>query len=190
MPIAAPLAVMVGTLLSPEIPASKSQLMQHYTGVFKGLRWIIGLVLALWLLFWAIPFVFVTLNAPKELPFDSSNWLEYHSGILTADEATVKTATIVNQLDTTEAIYASWNLCHIIYFLIEQEITCIPQEDAPGHLVQAVQALAEGDSLILLLSGYPPYYEDWDFISSTLLAENDHGFFSRPIQVIRIQYNP
>lgn len=190
MPIAAPLAVMSGMLLSPEMPISASKVRAFYIRLFKGLRWMIGLAFGLWMILWAIPFVVGILTLPETLPFNESNWLEYQSGILTADEATVSAASVVNQLNTDESIYATWNLCHIIYFLIERDITCIPQYDTPGHIVRAIQSLAEGNTLLLLSSGYPPYYEEWDFVSYTVLAEYDHEIFSRPIQAIRIQYKP
>jgi 4-amino-4-deoxy-L-arabinose transferase-like glycosyltransferase len=188
MPVAAPLAVMVGMFLSPHTSGFAAQ--GFYWHILRIVRWIVGGVFAVWLVLWCIPFIVTMVTAPDKLPFDASNWLEYQSGIVSADEATSVTARIVTDLNTNEPIYSSWNLCHTIYFLIEQAITCIPQEDAPGHLVQAVQALADGGTLLLLTSGYPPFYEEWEFVSHTILAENDHEVLSRPIQIIRLTYHP
>ena len=182
-PISAPIAVMVGMML-----ASGTQEKIHPGWIVY--RGIAGLAVALWVLVWCLPFDFVAITTPDELNFDESNWLEYQSGLITAGDATQETANFVNALNSDEPLYASWNLCHTIYFLLDDEIQCIPQEDAPGHLVQAVQALGSGDSLLMLMSGYPPYYEEWNFIESEILAEYDHEFISRPVQVIRIRYLP
>lgn len=190
MPVAAPLALMIGLLLSPNSSSSMSPIKQLYYRFYRYFRWVIATFFVGWIVIWAIPFINLTLTAPDQLPFNSTNWLEYHSGILTADHAVSTTARLVNEMETDETILASWNLCHRIFFTIEQEITCIPIEDAQGRLSRAVQSLEHGDTLILLISGYPAFYEAWDYLSYDILAENDHDILSRPIRIIRMQYTP
>lgn len=174
VPMAAPLSLMLALLIM--------------TMPFATLRKILLIPLVLWGMVWALPFAWQTVTNPQALPFTWVNETEHLTGYLTATDATRQAAHFVNQLPEGERLYATWTLCHLIFYYVEAPLTCLPQESTGSSLQALIQALAPQDHFILLISGYQPFYEDYDFLTYETLTSVEHEKINRPILILQMQH--
>ncbi len=114
----------------------------------------------LWLVTHAIPFARMDLTEPDKLAFSETNYTEYQSGFLTANDAERQAADFINALTPPPThIIANWNLCHMLYFYTEQEIPCLRLDEVREDLVAFMDSLPDGERGYLILSGYRPFFQ-------------------------------
>lgn len=203
MPTAVPLALMVGLMVgySPKKPMDEVHLAptrenrfasarQYLNRVWRYLRWGVGAVIAAYALFWAIPFVQQTITNPLDLPFEHINYTEYTAGYLTGDAALQQAAQYVNLIEDDAPIYADWNTCHKIFFFVERDIHCFDNNRTGSGLRDAVRSLAGDESMILIIHGYQPFYDDYNFLRYETIIQTDHERIRRPVRVLRMFHTP
>ncbi len=115
-------------------------------------------VVGYWLAIHAIPFARTDLTNPDALDFNETNYTEYQSGFLIANEAERIAARTLNDQHLAP-VTANWNLCHYLYFYTEKETACLGLDTIRDELRHFVEALPEGESGYLILSGYRPFFQ-------------------------------
>jgi hypothetical protein len=135
-----------------------------------------GATLTGWAIMFALPFTQALLTVPEEVPFDDdhTNYTEYVSGFLSADEAVRSAAATLNSVEgEPEAVYATWTVCGMLHFYAEADIDCLDERINLGQLQADVTAqTTEDDSIIVVSSGYGPFLSRFeDEFTVTLLAE-------------------
>lgn len=129
----------------------------------------------IWLFAHAIPFASTDLTQPNQLHFSETNYTEYQSGFLTADDAERHAADALNAMNPApKHIIANWNLCHMLYFYTRREVPCLRLDYTRQDLAAFVKNLPEGESGYLILSGYRPFFQQLDGLGWQELARFKH----------------
>ena len=139
---------------------------------------------AAWLVFHTIPFLATALTDPYDLAFDGMNYTENIAGFHLSDEAVRNAATTLNEI-APERVLATWSLCHLVFFHLDQTPVCLTK---PGILTEfwiAVDELPEGGSLYVAFADYRPFYEEFDGIEYEVVATYERKRIDRPVRVIR-----
>ncbi|NLX10578.1 MAG: hypothetical protein GXY36_13055 [Chloroflexi bacterium] len=138
---------------------------------------------AAWLWLFAWPFIQTDLTAPEDLPFSGTNYTEYQSGYLSADDAVRAAAVTLNQAEPPAArTYANWWLCHLLYFYVDQQPVCLGYSTASADLQAGVAAdLEPGEIAYLALTGYQPFFQSIDGLCWEPVAQHDRANISREV---------
>lgn len=141
-----------------------------------------------WLVTFALPFAHTAVTHPDELPLGSGEWNRYMSGKLSG-EALRKAADTLNTSDPQAAhIYSTWGTCQLLYFYVDQEVTCLPvnvsmRTSLEDHFSEEI---APGDVAYVVLNGYSPLTDmrgyRWKFVAGYKRPNID-----RPVEVWRVQ---
>ena len=90
------------------------------------LQLVLTAALVVWAVGFALPFIRTDLTDPDKLDFSSTNWTEYQSGYLIADDAVRDAAAALNAIEPhPKLVYATWWLCHLMYFYADDPMTCL-----------------------------------------------------------------
>ncbi|MCU0515184.1 MAG: glycosyltransferase family 39 protein [Anaerolineae bacterium] len=152
-----------------------------------------GLALLAWALLWALPFAATTLHAPQTLPFArpdfpafyGTNHTEYIAGYFLGDDAVQAAARTLNALPP-RPVYATWNLCHLIFFYVEQPITCLPERSPRRTLQNTLAPLPAGTVIYAVMADYEPFWDNIDHATWSLLAEYPRRLIKRPVFVVEL----
>ena len=139
-----------------------------------------------WLGFHVIPFLSTALTDPYQLPLSGMNYTENAAGYFQSDEAVRNAAATLDQI-APERVLATWNLCHLMFFHLDQKPVCLTKAGVGGQLWNAIDELPEGESLYLAFADYLPFYEDWQGIEFEVIASFDRKRIDRPVSVIRFR---
>lgn len=143
MPLTAPIALLIGVILAGWW--EKNQFLALLGGF--GIQ--------VWLLLFVLPFIHTDITAPKALPLARANDIEYLDGVLTGEIGAQHAAAYVNTLPHDFAVYISWDVCHLMFFFIEREFTCVSQDNVTTQFRRVLQAELQPDqSAYLVISGY------------------------------------
>ncbi len=176
MPIAVPLSLLLALVIT--------QMRQQWV------RALLLLGVGVWSVVWVLPFVWTTITDPLDLPFTHINATEHTLGYLTGDVAFQEAAAFINQLESDERIIATWKVCHQIFFFVEREIACLPDGRPTSGLLTAIDALAPDETLLFVISGFRPYYDDIERIAYETLIITEHPRINRPVYVHRMRRAP
>lgn len=141
---------------------------------------------AAWLVFHTIPFLVTNLTDPYELAFDGMNYTENIAGFHLSDEAVRNAATTLNEI-APERVLATWSLCHLVFFHLDQRPVCLTKAGILTEFWNAVDELPEGGSLYVAFADYPPFYEEFEGIEYEVIATFERKRISRPVRVIRFR---
>jgi hypothetical protein len=163
MPVSGPLALLLAYVFV--------QLWESWKPVWSRLL-LRGAILAgmsAWFVLFALPFIYAALTEPLTVPLSGTNAIEYESGFLTADAAIREAAAKLNTLEPPdEPVYATWNLCHLLYFYAERQIQCLKSSNPREQLASSLQTeLVACGAVYLALRGYSPFFGsiggiDWE----------------------------
>jgi 4-amino-4-deoxy-L-arabinose transferase-like glycosyltransferase len=147
-----------------------------------------GIVAAsiLWLGFHTIPFLATALTNPYELPFDGMNHTENVAGYFQSDAAVRAAASTINEI-APERTLATWKLCHLIFFHLDQAPVCITKAGILDEFRGAIDDLPEGEDLYVAFADYPPFYEQLEGIEYGVVASFNRKRIDRPVRVIRFR---
>jgi 4-amino-4-deoxy-L-arabinose transferase-like glycosyltransferase len=137
-----------------------------------------------WLGFHTAPFLATALTDPYELPFQGMNYTENTAGFFQSDEAVRAAAATLNEIDP-ERVLATWSLCHLVFFHLDQTPQCLTRSGILSELWNALDGLSEGESLYVAFADYRPFYEEFDDIGHEVVASFDRKRIDRPVRVIR-----
>jgi 4-amino-4-deoxy-L-arabinose transferase-like glycosyltransferase len=145
-----------------------------------------GIVVAsvAWLGFHTFPFLATALTDPYELPFSGMNYTENTAGFFQSDEAVRDAAAVLNEI-APERILATWSLCHLVFFHLDQTPVCLTKPGILTEFWNAVDELPEGESLYVAFADYRPFYEEFESIEYEVVASFDRKRIDRPVRVIR-----
>lgn len=123
------------------------------------LRLALTVALVAWVVGFALPFIRTNLTDPDDLDFSSTNWTEYQSGYLIADDAVRDAAAALNAIEPhPKPVYATWWLCHLMYFYADDPLTCLDYSHPVGDLAPALEAELGPDQVAYVASaGYQPF---------------------------------
>jgi membrane protein implicated in regulation of membrane protease activity len=184
MPVAAPLAlILAGTIGGLwDLPHGR-----------VAARAVIVAGLGAWLIFFAGPFLRTDLTDPGDLPLHGTNWTEYISGYLSADDAVRQAADHVNALGVPpeQPIYANWNLCHLLFLYARHPVECLELNQVKSSLVAHLNAdVAPGQAALVLLRGYSPFLDSISGICYGELARFESTLIDRPVTIWQVRRAP
>ncbi|HEX3052787.1 MAG TPA: glycosyltransferase family 39 protein [Aggregatilineaceae bacterium] len=168
MPAAAPTtlilgAAAVGAWRLHGSTASKRFYRLGRTAISIGARLGSTAAVGAWLIGFVVPLANTSLNKPLALEddFHRTNYIENISGYLSADDVVREGADILNNLDPAPTyIYATWNVCHLLFFYSEQPITCLPLDHFIPVLYDYLDhTVPPGEKAVLVVRGYKPFLE-------------------------------
>lgn len=180
MPLAAPLALLAAYLM-----ALAWQVAAKWTVIRAGL--VIGL--GVWLLGFAFPFVWDDLTRPNQLPLHNTNYTEYISGVLTGERAARQAGAFVNRIDPSVPVYITWTACHLMFFSLEREATCLSLDTPLADLRAGLyENLGFGEDAYIVISGYKePFFERIQNLDSEQAAYFEReGRYRRPYTIWRL----
>lgn len=164
MPMSAPLMFALAFVIVSLWKNSAEQLR-----IWSGMRKLTALTALCAAVFWlathAIPFAQTDLTNPDKIDFEETNYTEYQSGFLIANDAERKAAAVINEMQPKYLI-ANWNLCHYLYFYTDKEVPCLGLDTVRQDLRDFVDVLPENESGYLILSGYQPFFQRMEGIGS------------------------
>lgn len=182
MPIAAPIAVMVA------LAVGRLFALPHLWRAAG----VIGLAtLAWWSADFALPFHRTATTNVNDLDFDlyATNWIQYQSGQLSGDDAVRAAASTLNdQRQPDQPVYATWTICHLLFFYVPDGLTCI----ADGHVLRDLSALtahdlADGRDGWMVIMAYPDFVEWLDQLATEKIITHTRPTGYRPISIWRIR---
>ena len=151
----------------------------------------------LWIVTFAIPFFYVGATHPARLPLTGANYELFLGGTFNADKTTLQVARVLNNTDPlietaspVKVIYGDWVLCHILYFYVQQPMTCLLEQTYKQQLADFTRAdLASGESAYLVMLDSGPSPVGIPGVCPTLFAKftRAHVF---PINMWRLQREP
>ncbi len=152
----------------------------------RPLRWVIRVALAVgivaWLVSFAAPFARADLTNPDDLDFSGTNWTEYQSGYLIADDAVRDAAAALNAIEPhPKPFYATWWLCHLMYFYADNAATCLDYSQPLKDLEPALQSLPPGNSAYVAMAGYQPFLNRVDGLCSEQIGQYDRVRIRNPL---------
>lgn len=155
-------------------------------------RGVIVAGLAAWLAVFALPFIHTDLTEPHELPFKGTNWTEYISGFLSADDGVRAGAATVEALPRDHTITATWYLCHMIFLYSDQDVECLTLDTPLDDLKKVVSDLPAGDTLYFAITGYkdPPFFQRIPGICWEPVAHHERPLIKRPVDVWQLWKEP
>ncbi len=150
------------------------------------LRWIVrpalAIVIAAWAIDFALPFLRTDLRNPDDLDFSSTNWTEYQSGYLIADDAVREAADALNAIQPhPKPLYATWWLCHLMYFYTDDPATCLDYSQPLKNLLPALESLPPGDSAYVASAGYQPFLDRVPGLCSEQIGQYDRVKIRNPV---------
>lgn len=152
----------------------------------RPLRWIVRpalvVAIAVWVIGFALPFAHTDLTDPDELDFSGTNWTEYQSGYLIADAAVRDAADALNAIQPhLKPLYATWWLCHLMYFYTDDPATCLDYSQPLKDLAPALQNLPPGQSAYVASAGYQPFLDRVDGLCSEQIGQYDRAHIRNPV---------
>ncbi len=140
-----------------------------------------------WLFMFALPFAYTAATHPADLPLGSGEWNRYMSGKLSG-EALREAANTLNTIEPRAThIYSTWGTCQLLYFYVEQEVTCLPvNKDMRVSLEMYFSEDMQPDAPVyVVLNGYDALTDmkgyRWKFVSGYKRPNID-----RPVEVWRV----
>ncbi len=174
MPAAAPTALILGAALVGAWRLGHIRPLRLRSLLSGAARIGSAAAVGAWLITFVVPFANDDLNEPLALKddFHRTNYIENISGFLSADDVVRDGANILNNLNPApQAIFATWNVCHLLYFYSEQPITCLRLDhlidDLYDHLGHDVPP---GEWVVLVIRGYKPFLDRLVSICSEEIA--------------------
>ena len=139
-----------------------------------------------WLGLHTVPFLTTTLTDPYELPFSGMNYTENIAGYFQSDEAVRKAAATLNEI-APERVLATWKLCHLAFFHLDQAPVCLTKAGILSELTSAIDELPEGEYLYVAFADYRPFYEEFEGVEVKVIARYERKRIDRPVRVIRFR---
>lgn len=152
----------------------------------------IGIFLIGWVIIFALPFADAALNNPDDLPLEGTNHTEYQTAFLSGDDALRDAADVVNTLDQ-EPVYATWNICDMLYFYTEKHLRCLGRTTSTQELVDFLgEDFQPGESGYLVISGWgnPPFFTKSSRLRWEEIAKFERKQIKRPVWVYRLWLPP
>lgn len=180
MPMAAPIAVLMAAAIGRLLAVRPAPL--RLAGV------VALLALGYWAIDVALPFHRTAIEDTNQLDFSANNWVQYQSGQLSADDTVREAATTINdERDANEPVFATWTICHLLFFYVEDGVTCIPDGNVMADLTTATQRdLAAGGDGYMVIMAYPDFVEWLDHLETEKLIVHRRPSGYRPISIWRI----
>jgi len=141
-----------------------------------------------WSVSFALPFHRTATTDINALDFHATNWIQYQSGQLSGDEAVRAAAATINaERQADQPVYATWTICHLLFFYVEDGLTCIPDGHVMRDLTTYTQRdLADGRMGYVVIMAYPPFVEWLDHLRTEKIITHTRPNGYRPITIWRV----
>jgi len=162
------------------------------TGMGWG-RWLwrpLGVVGIIGVLFWGVTHVrdFATriMIDPHNYPFHAVNRTEFVVAFFLADDAVQSAAAKITELAPDAPLYATWNLCHMIYYYTDRTVNCLENDGPVAQLSTLVNHLPTNGYFLLTVTDYKPFWDKIDGAAYEEIAMYKRRIIDRPVYVMRI----
>lgn len=126
------------------------------------------------------------LTDPHNYPFHAVNRTEFVVAFFLADPAVQQAAAKITELKPEAPLYATWNLCHMMYYYTDRTIHCLENDGPVAQLSAIVDALPENGYFDLTVTDYKPFWDKIDDATFEELAVFRRRIIDRPVYVVRI----
>lgn len=149
-----------------------------------GVLSVVGLVL--WGAIHVLDFATQILNDPHHYPFHAVNRTEFVVAFFLADDAVKEAAKAINELPQGEPLYATWNLCHMIFYYTDRQVNCLENDAPVGQLSILVSELPPNGYFDLTVTDYHPFWDKISHAEYKELASFKRKIIDRPVYVVRV----
>ncbi|GEM_PF-1830177 len=156
-------------------------------------RWLwrpLGVLSVVGLVLWGgthmLDFARQILNDPHHYPFHAVNRTEFIVAFFLADDAVKDAARAINELPAGEPLYATWNLCHMIFYYTDRPVNCLENDAPVAQLGVLVDALPPNGYFDLTVTDYKPFWDKINHADYEQLAMYKRRIIDRPVYVVRV----
>jgi hypothetical protein len=148
-----------------------------------GVLSIVGIVI--WGFVHARDFASRILTDPHNYPFHAVNRTEFVVAFFLADDGVQKAAQTINDLPDAP-LYATWNLCHMMYYYTDRPINCLAYDGPVSQLTELVRQLPPNAYFDLTVTDYKPFWDNIGDAAYEVIATHPRRIIDRPVFVLRI----
>ncbi len=164
--------------------------------VLAGQRQPLRLVLVGALAIWGFGFVWsfnqTLLTSPENLPFEDVNRIEYQNGILIAEDSIRQSAAFVNGMAPhTRPVYATWNVCHLMFLYLERPVTCLDLDTPYGdYSARLPRELPPDGTGYIIFSDYQQRFFQWlnGVETSSVVVYSRESSFPRDVEIWALRW--